>query len=231
MDRKVLLFDIDATLLLSGNAGGRALNRTFDHLYGIKGAFDDIRPDGKTDPLIFREIFRTKRPEIVPEREMEKVAEIYVAFLEEELRDSPKFRVMPGVPELLEALASRSALVLGLATGNLEKGAWMKLGRGGMDPYFHFGGFGSDAENRTELIRIAMERARGYLGNHVPGEDIYVIGDTPRDILHGKEAGARTVAVATGKSGVDELSRHGPNHVFADFSDTAEVLRFFDSLS
>ena len=76
-----------------------------------------------------------------------------------------------------------------------------------------------------------MERARKFLGDHVPVEDIYVIGDTPRDILHGKEAGARTVGVATGKSGAEELSQHGPDHVFEDFSDTAGALRFFDSLA
>ncbi len=230
MTRKVLLFDIDATLLLSGNAGGRALNRVFDRLYGMKGAFDHIQPHGKTDPLIFREMFEPRGPEIDPDAEMEKVAELYLIYLEEELQDSPRYRIMPGVPELLAALSTRPSLVLGLATGNLEKGAWLKLGRGGLESYFRFGGFGSDAENRTELVRIAMERARDYLGTHVPAEDIYVIGDTPRDILHGKEAGARTVGVATGKSGVEELSRHGPDHVFRDFSDTAEVLRFFDSL-
>jgi phosphoglycolate phosphatase len=230
MTRKVLLFDIDATLLLSGNAGGRALNRVFDRLYGMKGAFDHIQPHGKTDPLIFREMFEPRGQEIDPDAEMEKVAELYLIYLQEELQDSPRYRIMPGVPELLAALSTRPSLVLGLATGNLEKGAWLKLGRGGLASYFRFGGFGSDAENRTELVRIAMERARDYLGNHVPVQDIYVIGDTPRDILHGKEAGARTVGVATGKSGVEELSRHGPDHVFQDFSDTAEVLRFFDSL-
>jgi len=230
MTTKVLLFDIDATLLLSGNAGGRALNRVFLDLYGIPGAFDHIRPHGKTDPMIFREIFETRKPDLPPDPEMGKVTERYLGYLKEELQDSPKFRVMPGVKPLLEALSRVPSLVLGLATGNLEPAAWLKLGRGGLDPYFRFGGFGSDAEDRTELVRIAMERAGSHLKRQVPGEDIYVIGDTPRDIRCGKEAGARTVAVATGKNGVEELSRHGPDHVFEDFSNVQDAVDFFSSL-
>jgi len=230
MAAKVLLFDIDATLLLSGNAGGRALNRLFLELYGIPAAFDPIHPDGKTDPMIFREIFRTWKPRMDPEPEMGRVAERYLAYLEQELRDSPGFRLMPGVKPLLEALSGEPSLALGLATGNLEPAARLKLGRGGLDPYFRFGGFGSDAEERTRLVRVAMERAGEHLGAPVPARDIYVIGDTPRDILCGKEAGARTVAVATGKSSARELASHGPDHVFQDFSDVREALTFFRSL-
>jgi phosphoglycolate phosphatase len=231
MTRKILLFDIDATLLLSGNAGGRALNRVFFDLYGIPGAFDQIQPHGKTDPMIFREIFEAKRPGFPPEPEMDRVAETYVAYLEEELRDSPSFRLMPGVKPLLDALSRISFLTLGLATGNLEAGAWLKLARGGLDSYFRFGGFGSDAEDRTEVVRIAMERAAGHLGIPVEGKDIYVIGDTPRDILHGKQAGARTVGVATGNSGVEELCRYEPDHLFEDFSRVEEAVEFFGSLA
>jgi phosphoglycolate phosphatase-like HAD superfamily hydrolase len=230
MTTKVLLFDIDATLLLSGNAGGRALDRVFLDLYGVHGAFEHIQPHGKTDPMIFREIFKTRNPDVPPDPEMEKVTKCYLGYLKEELQDSPQYRVMPGVKPLLEALSNIQSLVLGLATGNLEPAAWLKLGRGGLDPYFQFGGFASDSEDRTELVRVAMERAGKHLGRRVPGEDIYVIGDTPRDIRCGKQAGARTVGVATGKSGVEELSSHGPDHVFEDFSNTQEAVDFFKSL-
>lgn len=230
MAPKVLLFDIDATLLLSGNAGGRALNRLFLEFYGIPAAFDPIRPHGKTDPMIFREMFRTWMPDTDPEPELARVTERYLIYLEEELRDSPGYRLMPGVVPLLDALSGEPSLVLGLATGNLEPAAWLKLARGGLDGYFRFGGFGSDAEDRTRLVRVAMERAGTHLGNAVPGDDVYVIGDTPRDIRCGKEAGARTVGVATGKSSVEELAGHGPDHVFQDFSDVPGALAFFRSL-
>lgn len=228
---KVLLFDIDATLLLSGNAGGRALNRTFFELYGIPGAFDIVRPHGKTDPMIFREMLAAWMPDRPPERELEKIAERYLEYLEEELDTSPGFRVMPGVKPLLEALAGEPTLALGLATGNLERGAWLKLRRGGLDGFFRFGGFGSDAEDRAELVRIAVVRAENHLGRRVvPAQDVYVIGDTDRDIRCGREAGTRTVAVATGPSGPEELARHGPDHVFRDFSDVKRAVEFFCSL-
>jgi len=231
MTAKVLLFDIDATLLLSGNAGGRALNRVFLELYGVPDAFDHIHPHGKTDPMIFREMLDAWRPDVPPGPEVARMGERYLGYLEEELEDSPGFRIMPGVTQLLEALSSVPTLVLGLATGNLERGAWLKLRRGGLEPYFRFGGFGSDAEDRTELVRIAVERAESHLGRRVvPAEDVYVIGDTPRDIRCGKEAGARTVAVATGTTGVEELARHGPDHVFRDFSDVEQAVGFFCSL-
>ena len=227
MKKKILLFDIDATLLLSGHAGTRAVNRAFEQLYGIQGAMNGIRPGGKTDPLIFREIFKKWRPDITPEMEMEKVGDTYLGYLREELPKSPNFRLMPGVRELLHALSQQPDLSLGIATGNMEEGAWLKLRQGGLHPYFRFGGFGSDAENRTVLIRIAIQRAISYLGTTVPSEDIYVIGDTPRDILHGKEAGARTVAVSTGHCTREELSCHDPDHLFPDFRCTGEVLRIF----
>jgi len=227
MQTKVLLFDIDATLLLSGRAGTRALNRTFEELYGIQSAMDDIRPDGKTDPLIFREIFQNRLPGIAPDLEFQRAADLYLGYLEEELNDSPGFCLMPGVETLLEELSGQKGIALGLATGNLEKGAWLKLKRGGLADYFHFGGYGSDAENRTDLVRVAMKRAEAHVGEAVPAGDIFVIGDTQRDILHAKEAGVRTVAVATGRTTEEELARHEPDHLFRDLSSTQKVLEVF----
>jgi len=231
MAPKVLLFDIDATLLLSGNAGGRALNRVFLELYGVPGAFDFVRPHGKTDPMIFREMLAAWTPDLPPDPELARIGERYLDYLEEELEASPGYRIMPGVKPLLDALSQMPTLALGLATGNLERGAWLKLRRGGLDGYFRFGGFGSDAEDRAELVRVAVERAENHLGRTVvPAEDVYVIGDTPRDIRCGREVGTRTVAVATGTSGVEELALHGPDHVFRDFSDVEGAVSFFRSL-
>ncbi len=225
--RKVLLFDIDATLLKTGWAGLRALDRVFDRLYGVPEATKGIRPAGKTDPLIIREMVARCRPDLDPDREIPRVVELYVEYLAEEVEVSPGFRVMPGVPELLEALSRIPHLVLGLATGNLEQGAYIKLQRAGLGSYFSFGGFGSDSENRTELVLAAIRRAKDHLKGEVPLDSVYVIGDTPRDILHGKEAGARTVAVATGGSDVEELGRYDPDFLFEDFSSTSRVVEIF----
>jgi len=224
---KVLLFDIDATLLKTGQAGLRALDRAFDRLYGVPEATKGIRPAGKTDPLIIREMLAKGLPGLDPDPEIPRVVELYVVYLAEEVEASPGFQVMPGVPELLEELSRIPGIVLGLATGNLEQGAYIKLRRAGLGSYFSFGGFGSDSENRTEVVLAAIRRAKERLRGEVSPEAIYVIGDTPRDILHGKEAGARTVAVATGGSGMEELASYGPDHLFEDFSCTRRVVEIF----
>ena len=225
---RVLLFDIDATLLKSGHAGLRALDRTFEALYGVTKATEGLRPDGKTDPLIFREMLGRTRPDLEAEAELSRVGELYVRHLREEVRHSPGFHLMPGVEALLEALSRMPSVRLGVATGNLEEGARIKLGRAGLDHYFAFGGYGSDAEDRSELIRAAIRRAEAYLGGPVEREQVFVIGDTPRDVRHGQAVGARTVAVATGNSGVEELANCGPDHLFEDFTRTAEVTRVFE---
>jgi len=134
---------------------------------------------------------------------------------------------MPGVPELLEALSRIPRIGLGLATGNLEDGAYIKLRRAGLGSYFSFGGFGSDSENRTEVVLAAIRRAGEHLKEEVPLDTVYVIGDTPRDIVHAKEAGVRTVAVATGSSDAEELSRYDPDYLFKDLSQTNQVVETF----
>ncbi len=225
--RKALLFDIDATLLKTGWAGFRALNRVFGRLYGVSDATQGIRPAGKTDPLIIREMFEKSLPDLDPDPEIPRVIDLYLEYLAEEVEVSPGFEVMPGVPQLLEALSGIPSLVLGLATGNLEQGAYIKLRRAGLGSYFSFGGFGSDSENRTEVVLAAIRRAKEHLKGEVSADSVYVIGDTPLDILHGREAGARTVAVATGGSDMEELGRYDPDFLFEDFSCTRRVVEIF----
>jgi len=225
--RKVLLFDIDATLLKTGHAGLRALDRVFEELYEVPQATEGLRPAGKTDPLIIRELLEGNVPNLDPVQEIPRVVNLYVEYLGQEVEVSAGFQVMPGVPELLEALSRISRIVLGLATGNLEQGAYIKLRRAGLGSYFSFGGFGSDSENRTEVVLAAIRRAEDHMKQEVPLDSVYVIGDTPRDILHAKEAGVRTVAVATGSSDADELSRYDPDYLFEDFSQTNRVVKIF----
>ncbi|MEW6439777.1 MAG: HAD family hydrolase [bacterium] len=224
---KVILFDIDATLLLSGHAGTRAIERVFRTLYGMADAMDGILPDGKTDPLIFREILEKKLSHLSSDEEIPRVSGVYIEYLQEEVARSPGFRLMKGVRELLALLSKSERVLLGLATGNLEPCAWIKLRRAGLDGYFRFGGFGSDAEDRTEVVRTALRKAERELGHPVSRDRVCVIGDTPRDILHAREAGVRTVAVATGRSTLAELARYGPDYLLPDLSDTERVARIF----
>ena len=222
---KLLLFDIDGTILLTGGAGTRAANRAFEKIYGHAGAMDGVDAAGKTDPLILREMFWNRLSRDYTEAE--ELYREYVSFLEEEVVKSP-IDVMPGIPYLLENLSSRKDMILGIATGNIERGARIKLRKSGLDAHFRVGGFGSDSGSREALIRVAIERAKGRLQDSGGFERVYVIGDTPHDIVHGRAAGAVTVAVATGRYSITELEEHRPDYLFEHPEDYESVIKIFD---
>jgi phosphoglycolate phosphatase-like HAD superfamily hydrolase len=224
---KLLLFDIDGTLMLSGGAATRAVNRAFKKIYGIGNAMDGIKPDGKTDVAILREIFNKTLERDFSPKEADAVFKDYVLFLAEEIAISPGYRVMPGVFEIIKALSKREDVILGIATGNIEDGAWIKLKRAGLNAYFKFGGFGSDSEDRETLIRIAIQRGKKIHDHRTGDERIFVIGDTPFDIIYGRASGAKTAAVATGSYSVSELEKYNPDYLFESFLDFESVLKIF----
>jgi phosphoglycolate phosphatase len=221
------LFDIDGTILSSDGAGRRAINGALADLFGSTGP-EGHRFDGKTDPQIVRELMRLEgHDDAHIDARMAALLERYVTYLERELA-SPDHRptVYAGVRELLDALEARDDVVLGLLTGNLERGARVKLRAVGIDPdRFRVSAFGSDSEHRPELPAVAQRRARDQLGVELPGERVVVIGDTPADITCGRAIGARAIAVATGRYTVAELSAHAPAAVFPDLTDTERVVR------
>jgi len=131
---------------------------------------------------------------------------------------------MPGVAAFLERSSKETNLLVGLATGNLEPAAWLKLKRGGIRQYFQFGGFGSDSRDRTELTRIAVERGRETASGTIPCEHIYVIGDTPYDIRAAKALGLKMIAVATGIHKRAELLAHAPTHCLSNLTDANGIL-------
>ena len=224
---KLLLFDIDGTLLITNGAGTRAVSRAFERVHGVNVAMEAIDAAGKTDPLILREMCENGLGRHHTEEEAQQVYKHYVVYLEEEIKIA-EVTIMPGIRTLLKILSMREDLVLGVATGNIEEGARIKLEHSGLDTYFRFGGFGSDSENRRDLIRRAIERA-GEDGYHKRDfEEIYVIGDTPFDIIHGRAAGARTVAVATGSYTSEELGKHKPDYLYDDLTDVNSVIRMFN---
>jgi phosphoglycolate phosphatase len=215
---KLLLFDIDQTLINSGGAGLRALDRACLQLFGIRNAMQDIHPHGKTDPAIAREILRVRLNQKTPANgQIESIVETYLSFLKEEVRLSPNYRVLPGIVSVLDDSLTRSDIMLGLATGNVESGARIKLDRGQLNSYFAFGGFGSDSEDRTELVRTAAVKAAARSGVPISPSETYVIGDTPLDIDAGKRAGFKTVGVATGSYSIEELMDSGATIAIEDF--------------
>ena len=224
---KLVLFDIDGTILLTEGASKRALHRALIEVFGATGP-DDHAFGGKTDPQIVRELMRVVgHGDDHIDARMTELLDRYVVYLQEELQiGADGIRVMPGVRELLDALDEREDAIVGLLTGNLEEGARAKLSSAGIDPdRFVIGAFGSDHEERGQLPAVAQRRTREQLGIEVVGEDVIVIGDTPADIHCGREVGARAIAVATGHYTMAELREHMPAALFADLSRTDEVVR------
>ncbi len=224
---KLVLFDIDGTILLTDGAGKRAIHRALIEVFGETGPEDHLF-GGKTDPQIVRELMRLvgHGDDHIDDR-MTELLDRYVVYLHEELRaGADGVRVMPGISELLDALDARDDVIVGLLTGNLEEGARAKLRSAGIDPdRFKLGAYGSDHEERGELPAVAQRRARERFGVDVSGPDVVVIGDTPADIHCGRGVGARAIAVATGHYTVVELEGHSPAAVFPDLSRTGDVLR------
>jgi len=224
---RLVLFDIDGTLLWTDGAGRRAIHRALIEVFGATGPADH-RFDGKTDPQIVRELMRdVGHDDAHIDARLQALFIRYVQCLREELRDpAHPSKPLPGVTDLLDALARRSDVTLGLLTGNLVDGARAKLEAVGIDPdIFVVGAYGSDHELRPELPAIAQRRARARLGVDIAGPDIVVIGDTPADLQCGRDIGVRAIGVATGRYTTDDLAAQGAVAVFADLSDTDAVVR------
>lgn len=223
---KLVLFDIDGTILWSDGAGRRAMTAALTHVFGGAGP-TDYRYDGKTDQQIVRDLMRAEgHAENAIEERMAQLIERYLTGLEDELAAGLHTHIFEGVPELLDALEAREDVVLGLLTGNLRAGAALKLRSAGIDmTRFRVGAFGSDHHHRPELPAIAQRRAREELGLEIPGHAMVVIGDTPADIECGRAIGARAVGVATGRYTVEELASHSPFAVFPTLADTAAVVQ------
>ncbi len=224
---KIVLFDIDGTLLWTKGAGRRAMLRALAANVGTSGPADH-RYDGKTDRQIVREAMRHEGfADADVDAKMAPVLESYLVELMVELdREDHGVALLPGVPELLDALESRDDIVLGLLTGNVVDGAERKLRVVGIDfGRFRVGAYGSDGEHRHDLPAIARDRASAHLGRPLGGECCVIIGDTPSDVACGRGIGARAIAVATGAYDVAALTACGPHAVFADLTETAAIVR------
>ena len=224
---KLVLFDIDGTLLATEGAGKRAVTRALQDIFGSTGPAD-YHFDGKTDPQIVRELMKLDgKDDKSIDAKMHRLLNLYIENLSYELRapDKTPPRALDGVPELLDALEQRADVILGLLTGNIERGARMKLDSVGIDfTRFRVGAFGSDHERRPQLPAIARERCRRQTGAFLQGPDVIVIGDTPDDLQCGRSIGAQAIGVATGRFSVTQLMEHKPAAAFENLADTQAVI-------
>ena len=221
----IVLFDIDGTLIRTGRAGSRAMNRAFEDLFGIAGAFDDIPMAGRTDKGILDDGAARAGVDLGGGNFQRFRARYFERLIEALPEPSPDKGVLPGVQPLLEALAMRADVFPALLTGNCEEGARIKLEHFNLWRFFRCGAFGDDVADRNDLFAVAMARALACGAPRVHSRDVLVVGDTVLDVACAKAAGARSVAVATGPSGVDALQAAGADVVVEDLSDTAAFLR------
>lgn len=227
---KVLLFDIDGTLIRGGGAGRLALNKAAMNLYGCPNACSELSLAGRTDLYNFGAAYKKATGKKPTRAAVERLHQEYLRELPRFVRKairSKTYHVPPGLKRLLKRLSRERSVLLGLGTGNMEKGARIKLEPSGFNAYFLFGGYGSDAFHRHLLLKKAVARAKKLAHSPFSSDDVYVIGDTPFDVSAGKKAGYRTVAVGTGYSEWKDLVSSKPDHLAKDFRDIDKWLNWF----
>ncbi len=226
--RRLILFDVDGTLVSTGGRAGAALGEALQATFGTAGPIATFRFSGKTDPQIVYELTAQAglpREQVVPR--VSEVFERYLSRLREVLRGDA-VRVLPGVREALERLSATPGVRLGLLTGNIAPGAAVKLGAAGLARYFAIGAFGSDDEDRNALVAVARRRAAAAWGQEFPGTATVVIGDAEADVLCARAGGARAVAVASGWTARELLAAQRPDALLDTLEGEAALAALLD---
>jgi len=219
---KIVLFDIDGTLVKAGGAGARGLNKAVKEMCGVENICDKFSIQGATDKENFAAAFKHacgKKPTVKQFRELELK---YLGFLPAEVKSSVKsgnYSKLNGVEKLLVMLSKRKDVMVGLGTGNLKEGALVKLEPSGFNKYFAFGGYGCDSHIRSKVLMKAVERAEKLLKAKIRPADVYVVGDTHLDVAAAKEAGYHSAAVLDGFGDEKLVSRSGAELLVRDFGD------------
>ncbi|MCB0352175.1 MAG: HAD hydrolase-like protein [Bdellovibrionales bacterium] len=223
--KRFILFDIDGTLLRTRGAGSHAFTRALADVLPGASLPASFSPHGRTDPDIFREIGEHIYSRPATDRELTTLADRYIHHFQTTLAEAKNFEVFPGIEKLVKELHADEKVALGIETGNLEITARLKLKRGALDHFFSFGGFGSDAPDRSEIVRIALERGLNLVGGKTQGRlSPIIIGDSIQDMKAAKSNGAFAVGVLTGGADQGALKKAGADKVFTDFSSSSEFL-------
>jgi phosphoglycolate phosphatase len=209
---RILLFDIDGTLVATGGAGAVAWRRAFEDLHGIPADIGKFTDAGMTDPDVGAKTFEAVMHREPTPHELAQLIQRRLEYLPEAVAESKGYKVLPGVPERLRQL-SREGHLLGIITGNGDGAAFVKLARGDLMRWFTFGAYATAGVDRPAIVRRAVERGEATLGVDVPNEDIYVIGDTPLDIDAAHAVGCTAIAIATGRYDAAALREAGADHV------------------
>ncbi len=212
----IFLFDIDGTLLLSGGAGRIAMSAAFDTHLPVRGAMDGVSCAGKTDPMILEEACRSALGHPPDPDLVRRLHETYLARLPAALTDTQSFRLMPGVPQVLQTLRRRKHTHLTVATGNIEAGARLKLERAGLDTMLPLGGYGDGAFRRVEILRRAVQVVADRYGRAEAGPPWIVVGDTVRDIEAARELGGAVAVLADTTTARERLDEAGPDLLMDD---------------
>jgi phosphoglycolate phosphatase len=207
----VVLFDVDETLVHTGGAGARSWKAAFEKLYGIPADIGAHTSAGETDPAVARETFIGTLGRDPSDDELDLLYGQYLLHLADDILVAEQYRVLPGAERTLVALGEAGVL-LGLVSGAMEGAARTKLIPANLNRFFIFGAYGSDSPDRPELTRLAIEKAAKLHGRLKPSQ-VFVVGDTPRDLDAARAAGAVSVGVATGHYSVEELEAAGGDHV------------------
>lgn len=218
---KILLWDIDGTILLAGGAGKVAFNRVFEELYQEYEIWENYKPDGKTDYLIINDIYSKRFGKLPTQEEVQNIKNLYAKHLDKTLYEENHFRVLPFAEEVLNAFSKRDDVVMALCTGNFKDTSFSKMKRAKLENIFSFGGFGCDSIDRKELTRLAFERATIKAGKNFT--DVYVIGDTIHDVNCAKSIGAISVAVATGSTKPQTLKEAGAHIILNNLGEFPDL--------
>ena len=221
---RLVLFDIDGTLITDRGAARDAFAVALEAVYGYAGDLSRYDFSGRTDPQIARWVLRDHglTAEVIDEQ-MPRLWEIYLEGLSRNAT-AERVQALPGIPELVAALHQHDEVVLALLTGNIEPGARLKLAGPMLNEFFPFGAFGSDSADRTELPPIAVDRASAFCGQRFTGAEVVIIGDSIFDVRCGVPYGATTIAVASGKTPADILRAENPRHFFESAEDLERML-------
>lgn len=224
MTRRLVLFDIDGTLISDHGAARHAFASALAEAFDYRGDLSRYDFSGRTDPQIARMVLRDAG---LSAGDVDaRLAELWEAYLDGLARNATpeRVRTLPGIRALVTELASHREVILGLLTGNIEPGARLKLAGPELNDFFPFGAFGSDSADRNDLPPIAIERAAAMHGHQIAGRDVVILGDSIYDVRCGVPYGATTIAIASGKTPAETLRAENPRHFFESAEDLGALL-------